>query len=111
MAAKPDTENKPIHYVDFDLLENVRLRISLKFLLALAGTIVAVTTTAVIGYHNIKKDLSKIDESVEVLHTEMSKSAEEQARAIRELEKQDIRMEEEIEMLRRRIEALEKKQN
>ena len=107
MAAKPDSESKPVHYVDFDLLENVKLRISLKLLLAIAGTIVAVTTTTVIGYNNIKKDLGKIDDQVEGIRNDFREVAEENKKAVETLEITDEELTRELEALKQRVEVLE----
>lgn len=109
MAAQPDSENKPVHYVDFDLLENVKLRISLKLLLAIAGTIVAVTTTTVIGYNNIKKDLGQIDDQVKGIRDDFKEVAEENKKAIETLEITDEALTRELEELKKRVEVLEEK--
>ncbi|GAB4253873.1 MAG: hypothetical protein Kow0027_19630 [Saprospiraceae bacterium] len=109
MAAQPDSENKPVHYVDFDLLENVKLRISLKLLLAIAGTIVAVTTTTVIGYNNIKKDLGQIDDQVKGIRDDFKEVAEENKKAIETLEITDEALTRELEALKKRVEVLEEK--
>lgn len=108
MSAKPDSDNKPVHYVDFDLLENVRLRISLKLLMAIAGTIVAVTTTTVIGYNNIKKDLGQIDNQVKGIRNDFREVAEENKKAIETLKVADEQINREIEDLKKRVEVLEK---
>lgn len=109
MSAQPDSENKPVHYVDFDLLENVKLRISLKLLLAIVGTIVAVTTTTVIGYNNIKKDLGQIDNQVKGVRDDFKDAAEENKKDIDALELNDGNMARQIEELKRRVEVLEEK--
>lgn len=109
MSAQPDSDNKPVHYVDFDLLENVRLRISLKLLLAIAGTIVAVTTTTVIGYNNIKKDLGQIDNQVKGIRDDFKEVAEENKKAIEALEVTDEELTRELEALKKRVEVLEEK--
>lgn len=107
MAPLPDPSRKAV-YVDFDLLENVKLRISLKLLLAIAGTIVAVTTTTVIGYNNIKKDLGEIDGQVKGLRDDFGAMSRESQKAVRRLDQTDLEMQRQIEELKTSVERLEK---
>ena len=78
-------------------------------ILAIAGTIVAVTTTTVIGYNNIKKDLGQIDDQVKGIRDDFKEVAEENKKAIETLEITDEALTRELEELKKRVEVLEEK--
>ena len=100
-AAPGQEPEKPIKYVDFDIFENIRLRISLRLLIVLAGTLIGVTTTTVVTYNNMKSKINSIENKVDAMGNEFETLKEKNGEAIHNLEKNDINIKNEIETLKK----------
>lgn len=92
---------RPVRYVDFDIFESLRLRISLRLLLVLAGTLIGLTTTTVITYNNLNSKINSIEQKVEEIGTQFETLKEKNGEALHNLEKNDINLKNEIESLKR----------
>jgi len=100
-TASGQASEKPIKYIDFDIFENIRLRISLRLLIVLAGTLIGVTTTTVIAYNNMKSKIDRIENKVDAMGDQFETLKEKNGEAIHNLEKNDINIKNEIEMLKK----------
>lgn len=100
-TAPDEASKRPIRYVDFDIFENIRLRISLRLLIVLAGTLIGVTTTTVVTYNNMRNKIDRIENKVDAIGNEFNTLKEKNGEAIHNLEKNDINIKNEIETLKK----------